>query len=379
MRRHHIQHRHGEAAALLGRGEGYSSPDVIEKFFLNSHQPTVALFTISICLVGVMDFLPKRVHHLNTWSEELHSVSGFYGPGVVIAWCLMSMSMLYDANQVFKTKSNGFHYFKYATILFWGVWALGDAIWRALHTDFGPSYAAALYMSDKGFELGTLLYTLYLFPVHRRLPRQTTRQAPPNPSDEERADHGPNSHSFHAQAAAAIAEYKIYPCIAMFGIWVWCRALSNGHLVYNIHAQNPDGVTIRWKPLLAWYWKPIVVIQCFVLTSLVDYLTKWGWWSWSLPVGILSSFAAMHSGLFGTYTPLKLTSIKITETDQISAIISTVLFLIIQYGRTIPVVKKGVQKLKFWVKDEHDANLLDPNTHGQTSSGQSDFPGSGHC
>jgi hypothetical protein len=91
---------------------------------------------------------------------------------------------------------------------------------------------------------------------------------------------------------------------------------------------------------------------CFALTSLVDYLTNWGWWSWSLPVGILSSFAAMHSGFFGTYTPLKLTTIKITENDQMSAIISTVLILLVQYGRKIPVVKKGFQKLKFWVKNK---------------------------
>jgi hypothetical protein len=139
-----------------------------------------------------MDLLPKQAHHTSTWSEELHSVSGFYGPGVVISWCLMSMSMLYDANQVFKTEPDGFHYFKYASIIFASLWALGDAVWRALRTDFGPSYAAALYMSDKGFELATLLYTLHLFPVHR-LPAQTTRQAPTKPSDEERADQRPNS------------------------------------------------------------------------------------------------------------------------------------------------------------------------------------------
>jgi hypothetical protein len=142
-----------------------------------------------------MDFLPRQAHNPNTWSDELQSVSGFYGPGVMISWCLMSMSMLYDANQVFKQGPDGFHYFKYASLIFSSVWALGDAILRALHTDFGPSYAAALYMSDKGFELATLLYTLHLFPVHRRLSTQTTRQLQRQPTDEERADQGPKQQS----------------------------------------------------------------------------------------------------------------------------------------------------------------------------------------
>jgi len=141
----------------------------------------------------------------------------------------------------------------------------------------------------------------------------------------------------------------------MVSIWMWCRALANGHIVYNIHAQNPDGVTISRKPLLASHWKPVLVMLCFGLSSLVNFLTSWGWWSWSLPVGILSSFGIMHSGLFGTFTPLKLTTIKITEEGQMSAIISTVLILIIQYGRAIPIVKRFAKRLtKIWVKEEHD-------------------------
>ncbi len=94
--------------------------------------------------------------------------------------------MLYDANQTFKKQKpepDGFHYFKYASLIFTGLWALGDAVWRAVRTDFGPSYAAALYMSDKGFELATLLYTIRLFPVSTR---RLQRQRP----DEERLEQG---------------------------------------------------------------------------------------------------------------------------------------------------------------------------------------------
>ena len=138
------------------------------RLFLSSRQPAIALFAISICLVGVMDFLPQNHHSPKVWHDKLESVSGFYGPGVVWSWCLSSMSMLYDANEVFKSDLDGFHYLKYATLILTGIAALIDAVWRALHTDFGPSYAAALYMSDKAFEVAVLLWTIYLFPIYRR-------------------------------------------------------------------------------------------------------------------------------------------------------------------------------------------------------------------
>ena len=166
---------------LAGKADKYS------RFFLNSERPAVALFAISICLVGVMDFLPREAHDPASWSEELQDVNGFYGPGSIISWCLLGISMLYDANQVFKQDDN-FHYLKYASLIFSGLWALGDAVWRALRTDFGPSYAAALYMSDKGFELATLLYTLHLFPVHRRQITPNNSQSREQPPDEERPD-----------------------------------------------------------------------------------------------------------------------------------------------------------------------------------------------
>ena len=136
-----------------------------------------------------MDFLPRQAHDPGSWSDNLDDVSGFYGPGAVISWCLLSISMIYDANQVFKTEPDNFHYLKYASLIFTGIWALGDTVWRALRTDFGPSYAAALYMSDKGFEVATLLYTVHLFPIHRRHPLGGSAHLQDPPPDEERPDH----------------------------------------------------------------------------------------------------------------------------------------------------------------------------------------------
>jgi hypothetical protein len=134
-------------------------------YFLSSKQPGIALFAISICLVGVMDLLPQQRHDPAIWKDKLESVSSFYGPGVVISWCISGMSMLYDANRAAQT--GGFQWLKYLALGLTGAFAVCDAVWRALRSDFGPSYAAALYMSDKGFELAALLYTVYNFSVRR--------------------------------------------------------------------------------------------------------------------------------------------------------------------------------------------------------------------
>jgi hypothetical protein len=138
-----------------------------------------------------------------------------------------------------------------------------------------------------------------------------------------------------AKATAAIEKYKKYkmwPCVAMVSIWLWSRALANQHVVYNIHAQNPKGVTVGWDPVLSWpYWKLAVPVLCLSLTSTFSFLTGWGLWSWGVPVGILTSFAALHSGFFGTFTPLKLTSCSVLDLDQIAALVITIVALFFQY------------------------------------------------
>lgn len=127
----------------------------------------------------------------------------------------------------------------------------------------------------------------------------------------------------------------------MLSIWGACRALSNGHDVYNIKAQQrfvpPD--SISWAPLLPMYWKIILPIVCFAMSSIFPFLVKpfindlWEWGSWSVPVGILSSFAVLHSGLFGTLGLFRLTgAAKITDTDQLASLVSSVSFLVAQYG-----------------------------------------------
>jgi hypothetical protein len=133
-----------------------------------------------------MNLLPKPPYENSPkWDEEFNHVSSFYGPGAIISWFILAISMLYDANQAFKTQSDWFHVAKYGALGIMAIVALGDATWRGLKADFGPKYAAALYMSDKGVELAVLLYTLSMFPMERR-PKQRATAASSQPPDEER-------------------------------------------------------------------------------------------------------------------------------------------------------------------------------------------------
>jgi hypothetical protein len=74
---------------------------------------------------------------------------------------------------------------KYAALWFLGLWALIEAIVRALHQDFGPSYAAALYVSDKAFEVATLYYCVKTFGIHRRDKAKRDKAADKKPEEAE--------------------------------------------------------------------------------------------------------------------------------------------------------------------------------------------------
>lgn len=141
----------------------------------------------------------------------------------------------------------------------------------------------------------------------------------------------------------------MWPCVAMVSIWLWSRALANQHAVYNIHAQNPKGVNIGWDPVLSSrYWKLGVPVICFALTSTFSSMMRWGLWSWGVPMGILSSFATLHSGFFGTFTPLKLTSCSILDLDQVAALVITIIALFFQYTSKIwkDLGRKLLKRLK---------------------------------
>jgi hypothetical protein len=136
---------------------------------------------------------------------------------------------------------------------------------------------------------------------------------------------------------------------------LWCRALSNGHKVYNPAVQLadsrylsgtwPKGLSPPWKPLLPWQCKPFVPFVTFAVVHVIVLITHWDQWSWGLPAGIFSSFAVMHSGIWGTPTPLRLSKVKITDLDQLPYLVAAIVFITWQYGRNLEWVRRLSAKL----------------------------------
>lgn len=130
----------------------------------------------------------------------------------------------------------------------------------------------------------------------------------------------------------------------MLAIWGMARCLANGHTTYNVAVQHLEGVDFWWHPLLAKEWKPVVVGVALTVPSL---LTGW-WWevkTFGLPVGILFAFAMLHSGLFGTSTPLRLSCTKLSDLDQVSCLVVGVVVLVYQY-----FLHKWATRFVEWVK-----------------------------
>jgi hypothetical protein len=116
----------------------------------------------------------------------------------------------------------------------------------------------------------------------------------------------------------------------MLAVWGSARCLANGHKTYNVAVQSVEGVDFSWQPPLDKKWKPLLAFGGFAVPVLLTVF-HWELQNFGLPVGILSAFAMLHSGLFGTWTPLRLTCYSLSDLDQAGCLVATVLVLVYQY------------------------------------------------
>jgi hypothetical protein len=120
-----------------------------------------------------MDVLAATPYDPSTWTEKIKDVSSWYGPGAFYSWFLTWCSFLYDAHHDY----NNFHLGKYGVLFVSSAAPVIDTVWRAHKLDFGPSWAAATYWSDKAFQFALLFYCLCTFPIK---PRRRNRPAVPD-------------------------------------------------------------------------------------------------------------------------------------------------------------------------------------------------------
>lgn len=131
------------------------------------------LFEVLLCICGVVrDSWPRSTHGSTTWETE-GSVSWVYGPGFVISWFIGGVSVLYDAyTNPYDDDITYLDWIKSGVLISTGLCALAHTLNRAYNFDFGPSWAAAIYMSEKFFELMVLSYFVKAFALRRHTVRR---------------------------------------------------------------------------------------------------------------------------------------------------------------------------------------------------------------
>lgn len=152
--------------------------------------PSLCSIAVLICLGGTMRHFTLGEQDLSESEHTLSSVSSLYGPGNIVTWYLSGISLLYDINtlpEASSSKAGGFLeafkasaiWSRYLFLVSLGAWAVIESLYRGLKQDFGPSYATAVYMSDKAFELTTLYWFVKMYPIRFKARRGPYPGDPP--------------------------------------------------------------------------------------------------------------------------------------------------------------------------------------------------------
>jgi hypothetical protein len=152
--------------------------------------PSLCNIAVLICLGGTMRHFTLGEQDRSESEHTLSSVSHLYGPGTIVTWYLSGISLLYDINaspKAFAFETGGILealkklavWLRFILLVCLGTWAVIESLVRGLRQDFGPSYATAVYMSDKAFELTTLYWFVKMYPIQIKARRGPYPGDPP--------------------------------------------------------------------------------------------------------------------------------------------------------------------------------------------------------
>lgn len=233
--------------------------------------------------------------------DRRNEVAPIYGPGVFYSWLLGVNSFMYDVYYSDPHETGPvrptFDKSRLVVIIGYAAMAISEQVVRAWINDFSPTQAAARYVGDKAFESLAILCATHIWSVYlRRRANDTT--LPRSGADERRRE--PN--------------IFWVPFIMLFA-WGIGRALEHGKDVY-VAPYNVEGAdTLQWHGVPHEY-RPLSLAAGFFL----GFFSVPGTWSDRLregfPCMVWCSLFLLHSGLFGTVTPLRLTGNSIKDRDQ---------------------------------------------------------------
>jgi hypothetical protein len=278
--------------------------------------------------MGVSAFLIAYIGALNLWAyfpshpetpadpDRRHEVASIYGPGVFYSWLLGVNTFMYD---VYYSSPHDppsarptFDKARLILIVGYGAMAIGEQVVRAWLNDFGPTEAAARYVGDKAFESLAILCSTHIWSVYLRRRASRTRL----PVDE---------------ADQPIRESYVFwvPFIMLFA-WSIGRALEHGKHIYVAPRYVKDADYMQWHGV-PYHYRPLSLS----VGVLLGFFSVPGTWRDRLaegfPCTVWSSLFLLHTGLFGTLRPLRLTGNSLADRDQWFPLILSMVAVAWQY------------------------------------------------
>jgi hypothetical protein len=272
--------------------------------------------------------------------DRRHEVAPIYGPGIFYSWLLGVNSFMYD---VYYSPPHGspsarptFDKARLLLIVGYGAMAIGEQVVRAWLNDFGPTEAAARYVGDKAFESLAILCATRIWSVYLRR-RASRKMLPVGEADRPSCE-----------------TYVFWVPFIMLFAWGIGRALEHGKHVYVAPRYVKGAEDLQWRGI-PYKYRPLSLA---VGVSL-GFFSVPGTWRDRLaegfPCTVWCSMFLLHSGLFGTLTPLRLTGNSLEDRDQWFPLVLSMVAVAWQYWgdiRGIPwAICKRVGNVLKWKID----------------------------
>jgi len=217
---------------------------------------------------------------------DISGVPYLCGPGAFFSWLLSVNTIMLDVYYDKKELSWYVDKSRLIYVLGYALYATISQVILGWKQEFGPSYTALRYITDKAFQAAGILYLCTGW--KNWLKFKDLEKKPP-------LDRGP------------LKEHPINALVAVIFFLAWSigRVIEHGHESYTVPPQHPQ-YWHTWKAIPREY-RPVA----YIFGIIIGLVTTRGTLVHKLQYGFVKmvwiSFVILHSGLFGTIKPLRLT------------------------------------------------------------------------
>ncbi|PVH76584.1 hypothetical protein DL98DRAFT_574259 [Cadophora sp. DSE1049] len=291
--------------------------------------PLMGVLSASVCFIRGLEIL-SYFSVKNTITQELKNVNSLYAPAPFFIWLFTVNTLMYDVatydetNQKQRSTSPWFDKARLAGILLYGFAAVMEHLIRSAIGQTTPSQAAARYVADKAFESIGILFAIVEWKKFRN--RNVTRNDLPQ-------DRLP-------QTARTYLYWLPFIFFLAFSVG---RALER-HIDRYVIPLESEHYKLTWNPVIPKEYRPISlgVGLLFGLLSSHGNLKSRCEEGWIKVVWM--SNVILHSGIFGTLGPLRLTDKDPTSVGQWLPFVIFVIGTCWQYWRDLVNLPAAARK-----------------------------------